>query len=79
MTRDIAEHVNQLFLECVARLDEMTALIRQHYPPHELSFALEDMAVTGGHLLMVMKAVYEEHRELMPPQLRPDWRDRTAN
>jgi hypothetical protein len=72
MTREVAERANQLFLECAARLDEMTTLIRQHYPPEEVSFALQDMASTCGHLLMVMKAVYEEHRELMPPQLRSE-------
>jgi hypothetical protein len=57
----------------------MTALIRQHYPPQELSCALEDMAATSGHLLMVLKAVYDEHRELMPPQLRADRRNQSAN
>ena len=70
MTRDIAELLNRLFLECIARLDEMTALIRQHYPSEERSDALQDMAATNAHLLMVLKAVYAEYRELMPPQLR---------
>jgi hypothetical protein len=72
MTREVAERLNQLFLECAARLDEMTALIRQQYPPEEVSVALQDMALTNGHLMMVMKAVYEQHRELMPPQLRSE-------
>jgi hypothetical protein len=78
MTRDIAERVNQLFLECAGRLDEMRTLIRQYYPPHEMSFALQDLAATSGHLLMVLKAVYDEYRDLMPPQLRPEQRDQTA-
>ena len=77
MRRDIAERMNQLFLECASRLDETTALIRDHYPPHELSFALQDMAASNGHLLMVMKAVYEEYPDLMPPQLRPGQQDHT--
>jgi hypothetical protein len=57
MTREVAARVNQLFLECSGRLEEMTAVIREHYPSYEVSFALEDMALTCSHLLMVMKAV----------------------
>jgi hypothetical protein len=78
MRRDIAERMNQLFLECVARLEEAT-LIRQHYPPHELSFALRDIAESSGLLLMALKAVYEEYRDLMPPQLRSGQQDQASN
>jgi hypothetical protein len=49
---------------------EMSAVIRAGHRFDEGSSALEEM---GGGLrpsAMVMNAVYEEHRELMPPQHR---------
>ena len=67
MRRDVAERVNELFLECFAKLDEATAAIRQHYPAHERPNALCDVAEINAHMVMALKPVYEEYPDLILP------------
>jgi hypothetical protein len=71
--------MNELFLECVARLDEALALVRQHYPADERSYAIRDLAETNAHLLMALKGAYEEYPDLMPSELRPENRGPDSN
>jgi len=70
MKRDVAERVNQLFLECFAKLDQATAAIRAHCPEQERDSYFRDIASINAEMLMALKPIYEAYPELMPPQLR---------
>ncbi len=70
MRRNVAERVNKLFLECFAKLDEVTAAIREHCSENERATYLRDIATINAEMLMALKPIYEVYPELMPPQLR---------
>lgn len=70
MTRDVAERMNQLFLECVARLDLLTTAAREHYSPDQQMETLQDIARINAHLVMLMAPLYRQYPDLMPPVMR---------
>jgi hypothetical protein len=70
MTRDCAEKVHALLLDCAKAIDASVAVVQQDGNEEEL----RRYRRAAGYLLNalmedLMKPIYREHEDLIPPQL----------